>query len=139
MEWQIPSTSTRCFFFFTPHSSFLQPPPLPLLLPFFFFVSPNSVRVPLCILAYARNGNAGGDIPMVDCCQAQALAVGMWAKTVELQFLGHTGCSELAGQVGRPSHGSSTLFQPPSPGRIRNAPRPEMHSLGSSGNNNLCR
>jgi len=48
-----------------------------------FFVSPNSVCVPLCILAYARNGNAGGESPVVDCCQAQALAVGMWAKTVE--------------------------------------------------------
>jgi hypothetical protein len=70
---------------FFSRSSFLQPPPtLPLLLPFFFFfVSPNSVCVPLCILAYARNGNAGGESPVVDCCQAQALAVGMWAKTVE--------------------------------------------------------
>jgi hypothetical protein len=86
-----------------------------------FFVSPNSVCVPLCILAYARNGNAGGESPVVDCCQAQALAVGMWAKTVELQFLGRTGCSFPVKSAGR-AMAAQLLFQPPVT-RARPGPR----------------
>jgi hypothetical protein len=89
---------------------------------FFFFVSPNySVCVPLCILAYARNGNAGGESPVVDCCQAQALAVGMWAKTVELQFLGRTWCSFPVKSAGR-AMAAQLLFQPPVT-RARPGPR----------------
>ena len=43
---------------------------------------------------------------MVGCYQALALAVGMWAKTVELQFLGRTGCSFPAKSAGRAMAGA---------------------------------
>lgn len=86
--------------------SFLQPPPLALLLLFFslsFFLAPPPPS-------------------------PNALAAAMWAKTVELQFLGRTGRSQggqLYAQVSWPRHGSSaSLPTSVSPGLILNKPMP---------------